>query len=460
MEHDVSEASPMSPLMHELSAYIAGTLKRRLPGEVVERARIHLVDTFAAMLSGSRLLPGKRMIAYVKPLGGAREAGVIGTRHVTTVLNAALANGTCGHSDETDDTHPPTRSHPGTSVVPSALAIAEKHQRPGRELISAMVLGYDVCARTLLALDPRKLVPTGRHAGATGQVFGAMAASAALLRLDAREVRYALSYTFEQTAGVTTMFRDTEHMEKAYAMGGMPAHNGAQAALLAASGFTGVEDIFSGEPDFFSIFSPQGDREALVRGLGRDYEILRGGIKRWTVGGPIQGPMHVLYELIREHGIRANDVERMLVGMPEEQREVVAGREMVDISLEHLLAVMLVDGTMTFAAAHDYGRAKDPAVAKLRRRIQAVADPSIPNAVRGWRGRITVTLKDGRTLMHQTLAAKGHSENPLNREEVSQKALDLMAPALGKQRGRKLIAALLDIDRLANVRALRRLYAA
>ncbi len=457
----MSQRSPeVSPLMQELSAYIAGALKRKLPEEVAERARIHLADTFAAILSGSRLLPGKRILAYVKPLGGTREAGVIGTRHVTTVLNAALANGTCGHADETDDTHPPTRTHPGTSVVPAALAIAEKHGRSGRDMLRAMVLGYDLCARTLMALDPRKFVPTGRHASATGQIFGAAAAAAALLRLDARRVRYALAYTLEQTAGVTTMFRDTEHIEKAFAMGGMSAHNGVQAALMAASGFTGVEDIFSGNPDFFSIMSPQGERELLVRGLGQHYEIMRGGIKRWPVGGPIQGPMHVLHELIQRHGIKAGDVERLVVGLPQEMLEVVSEREMPDISLQHLLAVMLTDGAMSFAAAHSFARLRDPAVLGLRRRIEAVADPSIPNAVRGWRSRITVTLMDGRTLEHQTLAAKGNAENPLNRSEVGEKALDLMGPILGRKRSQALMTALFDIERVPNALALRKLYSA
>src|SRR5262245_51105770 len=444
--------------MQELSAYIAGALKRKLPEEVAERARIHLVDTFSAIVSGTRLLPGKRILAYVKPLGGTREAGVIGTRHVTTVLNAALANGTCGHADETDDTHPPTRTHPGTSVVPAALAIAEKHGRPGRELLRAMVLGYDLCARTLMALDPRKFVPTGRHASAHGQLFGAAATAAALLKLDARRVRYTLAYALEQAAGVTTMFRDTEHIEKAFAMGGMSSHNGVQAALLAASGCTGVEDIFSGVPDFFTILSPQGDRELLVHGLGRDYEIMRGGIKRWSVGGPIQGPMHVLYELIQRHAIAADDVEKVVVGMPQEQLEVVNDREMVDISLQHLLAVALVDGTMTFKAAHDERRVRDPAVLRVKQRIEAVADTTIPNAVRGWRSNIRVTLKDGRVLENRTLAAKGTAENPLTRDEVSEKALDLMAPVLGQARSRALIAALLDIERLRDARVLRKLY--
>jgi 2-methylcitrate dehydratase PrpD len=448
----------ISPLMQQLSAYIAGALKAKLPPEVAERARLHLVDTFASMLSGSRQLPGKRAIDFIKPLGGTREAGVIGTRIVTTTLNAALANGMFGHADETDDTHPPTRSHPGTSVIPAALALAEWQQLSGERLLRAMVLGYDLCARTLLSLDATRYARSGRHAGAMGQLFGATAASCALLKLDARKVRYALSYAAEHVGGIATMFRDIEHIEKAYAMGGMPAHDGLSAALMAARGFSGVEDVFSGEPNFFSIFINDAKPEEMVKDLGRTFEIMRGGIKRWTVGGPIQGPMHVLYELIREHHFKADDVEALVARVPEAELKVVDNRDMVDISLQHLLAVMAVDGTMTFAAAHDYKRVNDPRVRKMRERIQAVADPSIPAPVRGWRCIMEVTLKDGRKLSHQTMAAKGGPDNPLNREEVAEKALDLMGPITGKARGKALIAALYDIGRLKDVRALRKLY--
>jgi 2-methylcitrate dehydratase PrpD len=456
----MSKNPPISPLMHELSTYIAGVLKRKLPAEVAERARLHLVDVVASMVSGSRLLPGKRALAYIKPLGGTRQAGVIGSRMITTTLNAVLANGTFGHADETDDTHPPTRSHPGTSVVPTALALAEWRQLSGEQMLRAMTLGYDICARTLLALDATRYARTGRHAGAMGQTFGATVAAAALLKLNARKVRYALSYAAENVGGIATMFRDTEHIEKAYAMGGMPAHDGLSSALMAAHGFTGVEDVFSGDPDFFTIFIGEAYREAMVRGLGRDYEILRGGIKRWSVGGPCQGPLHVLYDLICEHQFEADQVEKLVARVPETELKVVDNREMVDISLQHLLAVMLLDGTMTFAAAHNYRRAKDPKVLKLRERIEAIPDPSIFNAVRGWRCVMEVTLKDGRKLTHQTMAAKGSPDNPLNRSEVTEKALDLIVPVLGKARSNALIAALYDIGRLKDVRSLRRLYSA
>src|SRR5262245_41627108 len=377
----------VSETTSKLSAYIAGAIRKPLPSEVAARAKLHLVDTFAAMISGSRLLPGKAGIAHVKSLGGKPEAGVIGSRIVTSAANAALANGMSGHADETDDTHPPSLTHPGTSVVPAALAIGERGRLSGAAVLRAIVLGYDVCARLLLSLRPMPFLRSGHHAGAFGQLFGAAAAAGALLRLDARRVRYLLSYTGEQAAGLYTMFRDPEHIEKAYGMGGMPAHNGTAAALMVANGFTGVEDVFSGERNFFHAFAPPegADPEALVRGLGADYEILRGGIKRWPVGGPIQGPLHVLNDLLQRERFGPDDVARLVATLPDKELEIVNNRNMPDICLQHLLAVMLRDRTVTFASAHDFKRIKDPRVLALRSRIEAVGDPALTDAERRWR---------------------------------------------------------------------------
>jgi len=445
-----------------LSTYIAGAIRRPLPSDVVARARLHVVDTFAAMISGSRLLPGKQGIAYVRSLGGKPEAGVIGSRIVTSAANAALANGMSGHADETDDTHPPTLTHPGTSVVPAALAIGERGRLPGSTVLRAIVLGYDICARLLLALNPVPFLRSGHHAGAFGQLFGAAAAAGALLRLDARRARYLLSYAGEQASGLYTMFRDPEHIEKSYAMGGMPAQHGTAAALMVASGFTGVEDPFSGERDFFHTFAPPegADPGELVRGLGHHYEILRGGIKRWPVGGPIQGPLHVLRELIQQQGLRADAIEKLIARLPDAELEIVNNRPTPDICLQHLLAVMLQDGTVTFKTAHDFKRMRDPKILALRRRIEAVGDPDLTDTQRRWRCVMEIRLKDGGTLHHQTMAAKGSFENPLTPDEENEKALDLIAPVLGKARSQALLKALWRFDQLKDVRTLRRLYAA
>jgi 2-methylcitrate dehydratase PrpD len=450
--------NPPSPLMVELSEYLASALKRKLPAEVMERGKIHLVDSVAAIVSGMRLLPGRRAVGYVKSLGGAREAGVLGTSVVTTMMQAALANGVAGHADETDDTHPPTRSHPGCSVVPALLAVCEHHRYSGEKMMRAMVLAYDVCARLLLALDNIHLLHTGHHAGAKGGLFGCATSVGALFRFDARRMRYVLSYCAQQASGLYTMHRDTEHIEKAYGIGGMPAMNGISAALMVKNGFTGVEDVFSGKPDFFSIYNPNADREAMIRGLGHDYEIMRGGIKYWAAGGPIQAPLHVMRGLIRDHGIRAADVAHVTVRIPEKEFGIVNNREMPDINVQHLLSVMLIDGNVTFASAHDYERMADRAVLRMRAKVEAVPDATLTDPARRWRCAMEVKLKNGRTLKDATMAAKGGLDNPLTRQDEEEKAMDLMGPVLGQRRSRALIAQLLEMETLGDVRALRPLY--
>jgi 2-methylcitrate dehydratase PrpD len=448
-------AQDVSPIMLKLSKYISTATAKPIPEHVSQRAKLHLIDTFSAMISGSRLEPGKKAIAYIKTLGGTPEASVIGTKIKTTAQNAALANGMFGHADETDDTHPPSLTHPGTSVVPSALAISEKYRLSGAEMLRAIVLGYDICSRVLLTLKPMPFLRSGHHAGATGQLFGASAAAGSLLKLSPLEVRYMLSYTGQQTSGLYTMFRDPEHIEKAYAMGGMPAHNGLQAALMVKSGWTGVEDIFSGERDFFHTFAPEEfDRNDLVDGLGKRYEMMRASIKRWPIGGPIQGPMHVLNDLIKEHQFKAIDIAKIIAKMPDKELEIVNNRPMPDISVQHLLSVMAIDEKLTFKSAHDFNRMKDPAVLKMRSKIFAIGDASLTDVQRRWRCVMEVHLKNGKVIHGQTMAAKGSFENPLTISEETEKAMDLIAPILGKQRSIDLIDQLLHIDTMKNIRSL------
>src|SRR4029079_11770023 len=140
-------------------------------------------------------------------------------------VNAALANGMFGHADETDDTHPPSLTHPGTSVVPAALAIGEAQRLSGAQVLRAIVLGYDICARLLLSVRPMQFLRSGHHAGAFGQLFGAAATASALLGLDARQVRHALSYTAQQAAGMPPIAYAFSMCSGSRNMVYMPAHN-------------------------------------------------------------------------------------------------------------------------------------------------------------------------------------------------------------------------------------------
>src|SRR5438067_4593328 len=162
---DAADASgPVSPATTALADYVANALDRELPAEVVARTKLHVLDTFAAMLSGSRLKPGELAARYVDSLGGKPQATVIGTGIVTSAVNAALANAMSAHADETDDTNPVGPVHLGCSAVSSALATAELADRTGRDLLRAVTLGYDIGARVVAALGvgqgPRRRSPS------------------------------------------------------------------------------------------------------------------------------------------------------------------------------------------------------------------------------------------------------------------------------------------------------------
>ena len=445
----------ISPVMQRLSEYIARAGKRNLPPAVLERTKHHVLDTIAAMVSGSRLLPGKKGIAYVRTLGGTKEACVIGSGIITSAANAALANGMCAHADETDDSHAPSVMHPGCGIVPAALAIAERQGSSGMALLRAVALGYDVATRLTMSLNAFKFREDGLSTHSYGPTFGAAAAAGSLVQLNERQARHLLSYAAQQASGISCWMRDEEHIEKAFDFGGMPARNGVTAATMVAQGFTGVDDVFSGERNFLVAHGRPANPAELVRGLGEDYEILRTNIKRWSVGSPIQAPLDSLSILIKEHGVKADQVEKLTIRVAHRDKNTTDNRPMPDICMQHMCAVMLFDGTVTFKSAHDEKRFRDRKVLEFRKKIDLQGDDALTKTMPARQGIVELTLGDGRSLRHHTVAVRGTAENPMTRDEVDAKSYDLLAPVTGKTRARKLCDAVWQLEKLKDVRKLR-----
>ncbi len=444
----------ISPLMRTLAGYIARAPRRALPAAVVERAKHHLLDTLSAMVSGSQLLPGRKAIEFAAAQGGTPEACVIGSGLVTTAVNAALANGMHGHSDETDDTYYLSLVHPGCSIVPAALAMAERKRSGGTALLRAMVLGYDVCARISHALGVEKFRSAGHSTHSFGGTFGSAAAAGALAGLNADQARYLLSYTAQQASGLSCWARDTQHIEKAFDFGGMPARNGVTGAIMAAMNFTGVEDVLSGDRGFFHAYGATAEPQRLVRNLGRVYEIMNTSIKRWAVGYPIQAPLDAVSNLIARHGVTAGEIERIKVTIDEQGARTVNKRKMASINIQHLVALMLTDGEITFASAHDAARVRDPRVLKLKNRIELAGSAAFMRT-KTTQAIVEITTRDGRRLRHHTRAVRGTAANPMPRAEVEAKSLDLLAPVIGARRARKLADTVWHIERVADLRRLR-----
>jgi 2-methylcitrate dehydratase PrpD len=224
---------------------------------------------------------------------------------------------------------------------------------------------------------------------------------------------------------------------------------------MVAQGFTGVDDVFSGERNFLAAHGRPANPAELVRGLGEDYEILRTNIKRWSVGSPIQAPLDSLSILIKEHGVKAAQVEKLTIRVAHRDKNTTDNRPMPDICMQHMCAVMLFDGTVTFKSSHDEKRFRDRKVLEFRKKIDLQGDDALTKTMPARQGIVELTLGDGRSLRHHTVAVRGTAENPMTRDEVDAKSYDLLAPVIGKARARKLCDAVWQLEKLKDVRKLR-----
>ena len=438
-----------------LAKYMVEARTRKLPAEVARDARHRILDSLAAMVSGSHMKPGEMAIKYARAQGGTEEATVVTTNIRTTAVNAALANAMFGHADETDDFHPATKAHPGCSIVPAALAMAEREGSTGLELLNAVTLGYDLCCRFLFALNADLVRATHRSAEGTSSTMGAVGAAAALARLDEKGMRHALSYAAQQVSGIWSWVRDAEHVEKAFDFSGMGARNGVTAAVMAQMEFSGVWDVFDGEHNVLIALSTDPHPEEMVAGLGSRFIITETAIKPYSVGYPIQSPLNAFLTLHREHKLTPDSVERIVVTLPEDGARIVNDRAMPDVNCQHIIAVALIDGDVSFEDSHSYARMKDPKVLAAKAKVELKGDKALMDRAAPRSGKVEVTLKDGRTVSHFTRHAPGTQENPMTTDQVNAKARNLMTPILGKEKTENLIKSINALEDVKNVRDLR-----
>jgi 2-methylcitrate dehydratase PrpD len=438
-----------------VAVYMVEARDRNLPADVAREAKHRILDTLGAIVSGARLKPGEMAIRFVRAQGGPAESSVVATNILTSALNAALANGMLSHADETDDVELVSHAHPGCSAVPAALAMAEREGRSGMELLRAVVLGYDLGCRFLLALGPESVRAAHRSAEGFGATFCAAGAAASLARLDETGMRYALSYAAQQVSGLWSWTQDSDHVEKAFDFGGMGARNGVTAALMVQAGFTGVPDVLDCEHNVLEALSSEPKPEEMIAGLGSRFFVTETAIKTYPVGYPIQAPLDALLKLRREHGLRAENVERIVVRLPADGAGIVDNSAMPDVNCQHIMALALLDGGVSFASANSRERMTDPQVLALKRRVELVADPKLMDPAAPRSGSVEVTLRDGRTVRQFVRFPPGTKENPLDTEGLNAKARDLMAPVLGAQRTEALIQHVNVLEDLRDVRELR-----
>jgi len=449
---DVRTEEPISHVMATLSTYMSEARSHALPDEVAESVKHHTLDTLAAMVSGSELAPGRAAIRFARVYGGAKVATVVASNVLSGPIEAAIANGELAHADETDDTTG-VGTHPGCSIVPAALATGEQFGIDGVHFLRAVALGYDIGVRVARIVRAESLLKEVHNMCGT---FGAAAAGGCAASLNTQQMRWVLDYAAQQSgSGIGVWRRDTEHIEKGFVFAGAGARNGVTAALLVQSGWTGVNDVLSGPDNFFLAYAPQADPAGLIDKLGERYEVTRTGTKKWTVGAPIQAPLDALENLLKLHSFQADQVRQVVVRVATSHAATVDNREMPDICLQHMVAVMLVDKTVTFRAAHDKARMLNPAILRERAKVQLIPDDEFERLMPKRVAIVEVTLADGTHLSERVEAVRGTVENPMTRDEVVAKARDLMTPVLGRAACTNLIERVLALENVKAIRELR-----
>jgi 2-methylcitrate dehydratase PrpD len=337
--------------------------------------------------------------------------------------------------------------------VPASLALGEQFGINGMHFVRAVALGYDIGMRAYKALGPKMVLRDTHNLVGT---FGASAAGGCVASLNPQQMRWVLDYAGQQAgAGIGVWRRDTEHIEKGFVFGGMGARNGVMAAMLVQSGWTGVSDILSGSENFMQSYAPQADPSGWTDKLGERYEVTQTTIKRWTTGGPIQSPLDAMQIILKRHPFEPDQVKQVVVRAATSAAFTVNNREMPDICLQHMIAVMMIDKTASFKAAHDKPRMQDPAVLRQRAKVQLIPDEELERLIPTRVAIVEVTLNDGTKLTERVEAVRGTPENPMTRDEVVAKCRDLMAPVLGAAATTSLIEKVLGLENVKNIRELR-----
>jgi 2-methylcitrate dehydratase PrpD len=432
-------ADDVSPVMRKLSAYMAQAGERALPDKAAREAKYHILDTLAAMISGSELPPGQHALAFARAYGGP--------------LEAAIVNGAFAQADETDDNYSAGGAHPGCAIVPAALVMGELLGIDGARFVRAVTLGYDIGMRAMKSVYRDNVLRDTHNIVGT---FGASAAAGAIAGFDEQRMRWLLDYAAQQAgAGFGAWQRDTEHTEKAFLFGSAAARNGVTAALLIKTGWTGVNDVFSGHENFFQTYAPKSDPATLVDKLGERYEVTQTIIKKWSTGGPIQSPLDAVVNLRKEHSFKADDVKQVTVHLSTSAAPKVDNVVSPDLCLQYLVAVLLLDGTVSFKAAHDKARMEEPAIAQQRSKVRIVAQEELERMLPRRVAVIEITLADGTVLKETNDTVRGTPENPMSEDEIVGKARDLIAPVLGTDKCTALIDQVLALERVKDVRDLR-----
>jgi 2-methylcitrate dehydratase PrpD len=450
----------MTEITKQLASFVADLRYEDLPPEITERAKRLILDLTGIIIrarNDAESTPS--LISAVEKLGLAEgKCSVMGDGRSYAPTAAALINGTLAHSLDFDDTHAAGSIHSSAPIVPAALAAAEMSDASGKELIAAVVAGYEVQIRLSLALNPTAHYDQGFHPTATCGVFGAAAAAGKLLGLDADSIRSAFGIALSQAAGSMEFLTEGAWTKRSHV--GQAAQNGLICAVMAGEGYKGPLRAFEGRYGFLHAYSPSSDPDKAVAGLGEKWETMRLAVKPYPSCRYSHAAIDGIVSLMKEHGISAGDVEEVEIGLPETGWKIIGGPEdktnpqsVVDgqFSMPFCAAVALREGGLAW---DDYKKhLKDETTRALTRKVKAVVDARAEAEFpANMSGTARIRTSKGEYEAFVTVP-KGEPENFLADDEFREKFDGLCVPYLGESQARRLADQLLALEQANSISA-------
>ncbi|MFM0498419.1 MmgE/PrpD family protein [Paraburkholderia caledonica] len=426
--------SPDSDISQVFSDHVANTRFDDLSAGAVEAAKKSILDIVGVTLAGSGMEPAVRGVAdVVLDAGGRQEASLLGFGGKVPAQSAAFANGVMAHCLDFDD-QTPWGAHPDSSVVPAVLALAErKGDVSGRDLITSVALGQDLFVRLRCNVGWRQDWNLSSVVGA----FSSAAAASFVQGLPQEQIAHALGVASMQSSGtMQVIFGIGSDLRGMYA--GFTAQGAVMSVLLAQKGITGIAELFEGKAGIFNVyFGGKYEREKMLEGLGKEYLGASMLYKVWPAVGNVHTYIHATIELMKEHALKASDIEQVKVFVgdfhqrmcyPLELRRAPATLVDAKFSLPFCVALAAVRGGIRIA---DFSASalKDPDVLAIAQKVVPVEDDSLDWKVKIPDGRMEIITRDGRRLERVGHGVPGSPEAPLAWDAIVAKFRDCASVA-------------------------------
>ena len=419
-----------------------------IPPDVRQMGLLAVYDGIGGLLASSQLPLAHRMVDFVQVVGGPPDCTMVGFPLRTSVVNAALVNGTMGHGDEVDVIEGDgVGAHLIAAVLAAGLAAGQLAGASGQEVLRAVVLGYELAKRI-----HRAAAAAQREAGTAsgpvdaGNTMGATAAAGIALGLPPDRMEIALSLAATMACGITAFARESEHMVKSFVRGGVGARNGVSAALMAKVGYDAPRDIFDGKQGFFhSRLGMEEPGAEFLQGLGEDYGITGLVFKSQAAGGPNQAPRQVLLELMAENGLRPADIAEIRAEVNPAGFNTITHVEHPSIYGRDVLALAAVYGGPGFREAHHEAYYNSAEARAMRERIRIVAREDWNTEEGRFHTIVTVKTMDGRELRQESTYRR------MTEEDLDAKFSYLVGMRAGEAKARELARLLKGLDGVRNV---------